>query len=164
MGDWKDISIAHVIIIIKLEVSTFPIVINFFHGYVPEVFLTAESVTYYIYVPGNQAFVFIIIVQFMMSANSRIRVALQIVLVCLYSAPSQFIWRHWTYKMPVKFILSSVWVRLRILFQLSIIQSIIQYVGPCVFSLPTPLVMIEIIYTLCFIIIIKSEVWIITIV
>ena len=43
-----------------------------------------------------------------------------------------------------------------------IIQSIIQYVGLCVFSLPTPFVMIERIYILCLIIIIKSEVWTIT--
>ena len=33
LGDWKDISIAHVIIIIKSEVSTFPIVIIFFRGW-----------------------------------------------------------------------------------------------------------------------------------
>ena len=49
---------------------------------------------------------------------------------------------HWTYKMPVIYILSSVWVRLSIFSQLSIIQ----YVGLCVFSLPISLVMIEIIY------------------
>ena len=36
----------------------------------------------------TRKFVFIIIVQFMMSAYSRIRFALQIVLVCLYSTPS----------------------------------------------------------------------------
>ena len=36
--------------------------------------------------------VFIIIVQFMMSANSRIRFGLQIVLICLYSTPSHY--RH----------------------------------------------------------------------
>ena len=61
--------------------------------------------------------------------------------------------------MPVRYILSSVWVRLSIFSQWSILQSIIQYVGLCVFSLPTPLVMIERIYILCLIIIIKSEVW-----
>ena len=38
----------------------------------------------------NREFVFIIIVQFMMSANSRIRFPLQIVLVCLYSTPSHY--------------------------------------------------------------------------
>ena len=64
--------------------------------------------------------------------------------------------------MPVRYILSIVWVRLSIFSPLSIIQFIIQYVGMCVFNLPTPLVMIEIIYILCLIIIIKSEVWTIT--
>ena len=38
----------------------------------------------------NRGFVFIIVVQFMMSANIRIRFGLQIVLVCLYSAPSHY--------------------------------------------------------------------------
>ena len=38
----------------------------------------------------NRDFVFIIIVQFMMSANIRIRFGLQIVLVCLYSTPSHY--------------------------------------------------------------------------
>ena len=79
------------------------------------------------------------------------------------SSLCKIIWRHWIYKMPVRYILSSVWVRLSIFSQLSIIQPIIQYVGLCVFSLPTPLVMIEKIYILCLIIIIiKSEVWTIT--
>ena len=111
----------------------------------------------------NQEF-FIIIVQFMMSANSRIRFGLQIVFVCLYITPSHyhhcanFIWRHWTDKMPVRYNLSSVWVRLSIFSQLSIIR----YVGLCVFSLPISFVMIERIYILCLIIIIKSEVWAIT--
>ena len=67
----------------------------------------------------------------------------------------KLIWRHWTYKMPVRYILSSVWVRLSIFSLLSIIQ----YVGLYVFRLPISLVMIEIIYILCLIIIIKSEVW-----
>ena len=96
----------------------------------------------------NRKFVFIGIVQFMMSANSGIRFGLQIVFVCLYITPSHyhhcanFIWRHWTYKMPVRCNLSSVWVRLSIFSQLSIIQ----YVGLCVCSLPIFFVMIEIIY------------------
>ena len=38
----------------------------------------------------NREFVFIIIVQFMMSANIRIRFGLQIVLVCLYGTPSHY--------------------------------------------------------------------------
>ena len=161
IGDWKDISIAHVIIIIKSEVSTFPIVFIFFRGCVPEMFVASYCVTYCIYIPGKPGICFISIVQFMMSANRRIRFGLQIVFVCLYITPSHhhhcanFIWRHWTYKMPVRYNLSSVWVRLSIFSQLSIIQ----YVGLCVFSLPISFVMIERIYILCIIIIIKLEVW-----
>ena len=81
--------------------------------------------------------------------------------VCLYITPSHyhhcanFIWRHWTYKMPARCNFWSVWVRLSIFSQLSIIQ----YVGLCVFSLPVSFVMIERIYILCLIIIIKPEVW-----
>ena len=105
---------------------------------------------------------FIIIVQFMMSANSRIRFALQIVRVFVQytislSSLCKFIWRHWTYKMLVRYI-CRVQVRLSIFSQLSNIQ----YVGLCVFSLPTPFEMIERIHTLCLIIIIKTEVWTIT--
>ena len=112
----------------------------------------------------NREFVFISIVQFMMCVNSRIRFVVQIVFICLYIIPSHyhhcanFIWRHWNYKMPVRYNLSSVWVRSSIFPQLSIIQ----YVGLCVFSLHIPFVMIEWIYILCLIIIIKSEVWTIT--
>ena len=114
----------------------------------------------------NRGFVFISIVQVMLNAKSRICFGLQIVFVCLYITPSHyhhcanFIWRHWTYRMPVRYNLSSVWVRLIIFSQLSIIQ----YVGLCVFSLPIFFVMIERIYILiiCLIIIIKSEVWTIT--
>ena len=117
IGDWKDISIAHVIIIIKSEVSTFPIVFIVFRRCVPEMFIPSYCdiiITYCIYISGNREFVFISIVQFMMSVNSRIRFGLQIVFVCLYITPSHyhhcanFIWRHWTYKMPVRYNLSSV--------------------------------------------------------
>ena len=55
------------------------------------------------------------------------------------SSLCKLIWRHWTYKMPVRYILSSVWVRLSIFSELSIIQ----YMGLCVFSVPISLVMIE---------------------
>ena len=50
----------------------------------------SHSVTYYIYIPGKPGICFIIILQFMMSANSRIRFGLQIVFVCLYFAPSHY--------------------------------------------------------------------------
>ena len=56
LGDWKDIFIAHVIIILKSEVSTLPIVIIFIRGCVPEMFVTSYYVTYYIYIPGKPGF------------------------------------------------------------------------------------------------------------
>ena len=34
------------------------------------------------------------------------------------SSLCKLIWRHWTYKMPVRYILSSVWVRLSIFFSI----------------------------------------------
>ena len=99
----------------------------------------------------NRDFVFIIIVQFMMSANSRIRFGLQIVFVCLYITPSHY---HHCVNLSADIelikclsdILSTVWVRLNIFSHLSIIQ----YMGLCVFGLPISLVMIERIYTLSY--------------
>ena len=67
---------------------------------------------------------------------------------CLEPSPSlcKLVWRHWTYKMPVRYILAGVSVSFNIFSQLSIIQ----YIGLCVFSLPTSLVMIERIYDLSY--------------
>ena len=113
----------------------------------------------------NREFVFIIIVQFMMSANIQIhfgwitdRTRLFVQYTTSLSPLCKLIWRHWTYKMPLRYILSSVWVILSIFSPLSIIQ----YVGLCVFSLHISLVMIEKIYIFSLIIIIKSEVRTIT--
>ena len=108
----------------------------------------------------NREFVFVSIVQFMMSANSRIRFGLQIVFACLYITPSHyhhcanFIRRHWACQIQFVECVSKI----KHISQLSIIQ----YVGLCVFSLLTSFVMIGRIYILCLIIIIKSEVWTIT--
>ena len=164
LGDWKNISIAHVIIITKSEVSTFPIVIIFFRGCVPEMFVTSYSVTYCIYGPGKPGISFHYYCAvydeckysdtFWLADRTRLFVQYTISL----SSLCIFIWRLWTYKMPVRYILSSVWVRFNTLSPLSIIQ----YVGLYVFRLPISVVMIERIYILCLIIIIKSEVWTIT--
>ena len=62
------------------------------------------------------------------------------------SSLCKLIWKQWTYEMPVRYILSSVWVRLGIFSQLPIIQ----YMGLCVFSLPISLVLIERIYILSY--------------
>ena len=58
LDDWKDITIDHVVIIIKSEVSTFPIVIIFFRSCVPEKIVTTYSVTYCIYILGKPGFLF----------------------------------------------------------------------------------------------------------
>ena len=135
-GDWKDISIAHVIVIIKSEVSTFPIVLIFFRRCVPEMFVTSYSVTYCMYVPGKPGicFHYYCVVYdeckysdtFCLADRTRLFVQYTISL----SSLCKFIWRHWTYKMPVRYILSSVWVCLSIFSPLSIIH----HVGLYVFS------------------------------
>ena len=164
LGDWKDISITHVIIIIKSKVSTFPIVFIFVCGCVPEMFVTSYSVTYCIYVPGKPVICFHYHCAvydeckysdtFWLADRTRLFVQYTISL----SSLCKLIWRHWIYKMLVRYILSSVWVRSSIFSPLSNIQ----YLGLYVFSLPISLVMIERIYILCLLIIIKSEVWTIT--
>ena len=62
--------------------------------------------------------------------------------VCSYtislSSLCRLIWRHWTNKMLVRYMLPSVCLRLRLFSQLSFIQ----YMGLCVFSLPDSPVMI----------------------
>ena len=127
LDDWKDISIAHVIIIIKSEVSTFPIVIIFFRGCVPEMFVTSYSVTYCIYVPRKPeiCFHYYCAVYDECKYSDTFRLADRARLFVQYtislSSLCKFIWRRWTYKMPVRYILSSVWVRLSIFFPLSII-------------------------------------------
>ena len=160
LGDWKD----NVFIIIKSEVSTFPIVIIFFRGCVPEMFVTSYSVTYCLYVPGKPGICFHHYFAvydeckysdtFWLADRTRVFVQYNISI----SSLCKLIWRHWTYKMPVRYILSSAWVRFNIFSPLSIIQ----YVGLYVFSLPISLVMVERIYILCLIIIIESDVWTIT--
>ena len=84
------ISIAHVIIIIKLEVSTFPIAI-IFSVVVCLRYLLHHILSLIVYTFWeNREVAFIIIVQFMMSANIWIHFGLQIVLICLYSTPSHY--------------------------------------------------------------------------
>ena len=127
-------------------------------------FVTSYSVTYCIYVLGKLGicFHYYCAVDDECKYSDTLWLADHTLLFVQYSIPSsslyKLIWRHCTYKMPVRYVLSSVWVRLSIFSRLSIIQ----YVGLYVFSLPISLVLIDIIYILCLIIIIKSEVWIIT--
>ena len=159
-----EIPIAHVIIIIKSEVSTFPIVIIFFRGCVLEMFVTLYTVTYCKYVPGKPGICYhyycAVYDECKYSDTFRLadRTRLFVQYTISLSSLCKFIWRHWSYKMPVRYMLSSVWVRLSIFSPLSIIQ----YVGLYVFSSSISIVMIERIYIFCLIIIIKLEVWTIT--
>ena len=135
--------------------------IIFFRGCVAEMFGTSYSVTYCIYVPGKPGICFHYYCAvygeckysetFWLADRTRLFVQYTISL----SSLCKLFWRHWTYKMPVRYILSSVWVRLSIFSLLSAIQ----YVGLYFIRLPIYLVMIERIYILFLIIIIKSEVW-----
>ena len=137
------------IIIIKSEVSTSPIVIIFFFRVcVPEMFVTSSSVTYSIYVQEKTGICFPYYravyddCKYSDTFWLEDRTCLFVQYTISLSSLCKLIWRHWTYKMPVRYILSSVWVRLSIFSPLSIIQ----YVGLYVFSLPISFVMIERIY------------------
>ena len=112
----------------------------------------------------NRDFVFIIVVQlqFMMSANIRIRFGLQIVFVCLYITPSHY--HHYAnLSADIELIkcLSDVFCRV---CKIKHIFSVIHYTiyGAVCFQFTHSLAMIERINILCLIIIIKSEVWTIT--
>ena len=142
----------------------FPVAILFFRGCVPEMFVTSYSVTYCIYITGKPGICFIISVQFIMSTNSGIRFGLQIELVCLYFTPLLHQYCA-NLSEDIEFI--------KIACQIYFVESVskIKHILPvihyticegCFFSCPISLAMIEKIYILCHIIIIKSEVWTIT--
>ena len=126
--------------------------------------VTSYSVTYCIYVPGKPGISFHDYCAvydecnysdtFWLADRTRLFVQYTISL----SSLCKLICRHWTYNMPLRYILSRGWVRLSIFSPLSIIQYVVLYV----FSFPISLVMIEWIYILCLIIIIKSELWTLT--
>ena len=142
LGDWEDISIAHIIIIIKSEVSTLPIII-----FLP--WLSAWDACYIIFChllrihSRKTGILFSLLlcslwwVQIAGYVWLADRVRLFVHYTISLSSLCKLIWRHWTYKMSVRYILSSVWVRLSIFSQLSIVH----YMGLCVFSSPISLMM-----------------------
>ena len=93
-----------------------PIII-FFRGCVPEMSVTLYTVTYCIYIPGKPDFYFhyYCTVYDECTWLDTFWLADRIRLFAYYtislSSLCNLIWRHWTYKMPVRYILSSVWVR-----------------------------------------------------
>ena len=136
---------------------------HIFRGCVSEVFVTSYSVTYCIYIPGNREFVFVIIVQFMMSANSQIRFDLKIVFVYLYIVPSYYHHCPSLYE-DIELIKCLPDIVCRVC-KIRHILSVIHYKtrGAVCFRLTHfPCDDWENIYILCLIIIIESEVWTIT--
>ena len=112
---------------------------------------------------ANREFVVIIIVQFMMSANNRICAVLKIVFVCLYITPSHYYHcANLSEDIELKNACQIYFFKCasKITHLLSVIYYTIR--GAVCFQFTHFLVMIERIYILCLIIIIKSEVWTIT--
>ena len=111
----------------------------------------------------NREFVFIITVQFMMSANIRIRFGLQIVLVCLYSTPSHYHHCANLYEgIEIIKCLSDIFCRVCVC-KIKHILSVIHYtICGAVWFQFTHFLCDDWDNILCLIIIIKSEVWTIT--
>ena len=110
----------------------------------------------------NREFVFIIILQFMMSASNRIRFVLKIAFVCFYITPSHY--HHCanlSEDIEIIKCLSDYFVEC--VNKIGHIISVIHYTicGAVCFQFTHSLVTIRRIYILC-LIIIKSEVWTIT--
>ena len=114
LGDWKDISRAHVIIIIKSELSIFPIVVIFFRDCVPGMFVTSYSVTYCIYVPGKTGicfhYHFAVYDECKYSDTFWLADRTRLFVQCTISLSSlcKLIWWHWIYKMPVRYFVECV--------------------------------------------------------
>ena len=122
----------------------FPIVVIFFRGCVSEMVVLSYSVIYYIYNPGTlgPCFHYWCSVYGICKWSNTLwpagRVRLFANYTILVSSLYRLIWRHWTTKMLVRYMMPSVCLRLRQFSQLSFIQ----YMGLCVFSLPNSPVMI----------------------
>ena len=127
LGDWRDISIAHITIIIKSEVSNLPIVIIFFvvvclrcllHHILSRLHIHS-GITGILFSFLLYSLLWLQIVGYVLTCRSYSSVCtlhhLIIIIVQTYL-------KSWNYKMPVRYILSSVWVRLIIFSQLSIIK------------------------------------------
>ena len=106
----------------------------------------------------NREFVSIINVQFMMSANIRIRFGLKIVFVYLYNTPPHY---HHSANLSEDIEIIKCMSDIFCVSKIRHILSVIHYTtyGAVYFSLPISLVMFERICILCLIIIIKSEAW-----
>ena len=145
----KCIFITHLIIIIKSEVSTFPIIVIFFRGCVSEMVVLPYSVIYYICISGTLGPCYNCwcsvywcsvygICKWSYTLWCADRVRLFVNYTTSLSSLCRLIWRHWINKIIVRYMLPSVCLRSRQFSQLSFIQ----YMGLCVFSLSNSHVMI----------------------
>ena len=136
------------------------IIIEIICGCLPEMAVHAVSFIN-IYIPGQLGFISFLIVQSygVHKHSSTWRPDGSTCLLAYYSTSLSLlcrcIWMYWTFKMLVRYILSSVCLILSQFSQLSFMI----YMGLCVFSLPIYLMMILRICVLYVILIIKSEVW-----
>ena len=107
-------------------VSTFPIVVIFFPGCVSEMVVLSYSVIYYIYIPGTLGPCF----HYWCSVYGICKwsdTLWPVGRVCLFadytislSSLCRLIWKHWTTKMLVRYMMPSVCLRLRQFSQLSL--------------------------------------------
>ena len=122
---------------------------HIFRGGVSEMVVLPYSVIYYIYISGTLGPCFNYLCSVCWCSGYDIckrsdtlwpagRVRLFADYTIWLSSLCRLIWRHWTIKMLVRYMLPSVCLRLRLFSQLSFIQ----YMGQCVFSLPNSPVMI----------------------
>ena len=90
----------------------------------PEMFVASDSLTYCIYVPGKPGicfhYHFAVYDECKYSDTFGLADCTRSFVQCTISLSSlcKFIWGPWAYKMPVRYILSSVWVRLSIFYPL----------------------------------------------
>ena len=131
---------------------TFPIVVIIFRGCVSEMIVLSYSVIYYIYIPGTlgPCFHYWCSVYDICKWSDTLLPVGRVHLFADYtislSSLCRLIWRHWTTKMLVRYMLPSVCLRLRQFSQLSCIR----YMVLCVFSLPNSPVMIARMCTLSY--------------
>ena len=108
------------------EVSTFPIVVIFFRGCVSEMVALSYSVIYYISIPGTlgPCFHYWCSVYGICKWSDTLwpvgRVRLFADYTISLSSLCRLIWKHWTTKMLVRYMMPSVCLRLRQFSQLSL--------------------------------------------
>ena len=132
-----------------IQSKPFPIAVIFFRGCVSEMVVLPYSVIYYIYISGTLGLCFNYLCSVYWCSVYGIckrsdtlwpagRVRLFTEYTISLSSSCRLIWRHWTNKMLVRYMLPGVCLRLKLFSQLSFIQ----YMGLCVFSLSNSPVMV----------------------